>query len=150
MTITITDNPYFNRYQWRAHTQDKPIVDEPMMLEPRQPAVPHSYIYDDSDYQPAQDGGSAALAAALWEMESAKLARANQQVGVVESKNEQAPVYGSGLLPSEVVRNQVLQRMGLTEGDVGDMTPTERRSLEAKIDDAVEQMRSIDRQLAAS
>lgn len=149
MTITITDNPYFNRYQWRTQAQDK-AAEAPMIVEPRQDAVPQAYLYADDDYHPVNDGGSASLAAALWEMESAKLARANQQMGIVDSKPAEAMSYGGGVLPIEVVRNQVLNRMGITEADVADMRPTERSSLESRIDAAVNEMRMASYAKAAS
>lgn len=141
MTITISDNPYYNRYQWRTQTQEKPVED-PMLVDPRPAPVQQAYLYADEDYSPVSDGGSASLAAALWEMESAKLAKANQQVGTVEPQSNDATVYGGGLLPIEVVRTQVLNRMGLTESDVAGMLPTERSSLESRVDAAVQEMRS--------
>lgn len=149
MTITISDNPYFNRYQWRTQTPDRKVED-PMIVEQRSTPVQQSYLYADEDYSPVADGGSASLAAALWEMESAKLAKASQQIGNVEPQNSDPVSYGSGILPIEVVRNQILNRMGLSEGDVADMLPTERSALESRIDAAVQEMRMTNSAQTAS
>jgi hypothetical protein len=144
MTITISDNPYFNRYQWRTHTQDKPV--EEMIVEPRQQAPLPVVYYEEEEYAPSNDNGSSALAAALWELESAKSMRATLQMGNVEPQKNEPSSYGNGVVPIEILRNQILQRMGLSEGDVEKMLPAERSALENRINDTALQLRMQDLQ----
>jgi hypothetical protein len=115
-----------------------------MIVEPRQPAPLPVVYYEEDDYTPVNDNGSSALAAALWELESAKSMRAYQQMGNVEPPKSEPSSYGNGAIPLEVLRSQILQRMGLSEGDVAKMLPTERRSLENRIDDTAQQLRMQD------
>lgn len=144
MTISISDTSHSNRYQWRSQANSRPVEDALGVAELLAPSQePVQRIDYDEAVDRYYDNGSASLAAALWEMESARAAKASQQVATVEpdTSNENPVSYGLGAWPAEIMRTHILQSMGLSEGDLADMLPTERANIENKIEAAIMQQR---------
>ena len=145
MTISISDSAYSSRYNWRSQTNNRPMEESigvADILAPTVEPVRQQLTYEDA-VDRYYDNGTASLAAALWEMESARAAKASQQMATVEpdAGGEEQRGYNSGAMPTEILRRQILQSMGLTEGDIAQMLPPERSSIENRIDSAIQQQR---------
>lgn len=139
--ISISGSHYSGRYNWRSPVSETPSEDAGLSSALDAMTQERDYSGEPVGFVPSH--GSASLAAALWEIESSKAAKANDFLALnnpsVDEDKQQS--YGSGIIPVEIVRSQLLQRKGLSEEDLAEMTPIERNSLLNEIDNAVQVMR---------